>query len=107
MPPSIDEAFAALLYPGLYRIGLTALVRRVRNAGVVLCYHNVVSAPEASPTGAPGAHMLVDRFRGQMRWLTTRTAMPGPSARWEPEHPLPWIGPTKTDQIRRFEVDRL
>ncbi len=58
-----------LLYGALDVTGLTALARRVRNAGVVLCYHNVVSPADAPPGGAPGAHMPVDRFRSQMRWL--------------------------------------
>jgi peptidoglycan/xylan/chitin deacetylase (PgdA/CDA1 family) len=38
-----------------------------RNAGVVLCYHNVV--PQASDVGGPTLHMPVDRFRRQMGWL--------------------------------------
>jgi peptidoglycan/xylan/chitin deacetylase (PgdA/CDA1 family) len=59
---------APLLYRGLHLTGLTALARRVRNAGVVLCYHNVVPAA-AAPSAAAGAHMRLDHFRSQMRWL--------------------------------------
>jgi peptidoglycan/xylan/chitin deacetylase (PgdA/CDA1 family) len=58
-----------LLYTGLGVSGVTALARRVRNAGVILCYHNVVSSADASPGGTPGAHMPAERFHRHMRWL--------------------------------------
>ena len=58
-----------LAYRGLHAIALTALARRCRNAGVVLCYHNVVSPADATQTGNAGLHMPVDQFRSQMRWL--------------------------------------
>jgi peptidoglycan/xylan/chitin deacetylase (PgdA/CDA1 family) len=58
---------SSLLYRGLQGLGVTALARRVRAGGVILCYHNVV--PPDTPGGAPGVHMPLDRFRAQMRWL--------------------------------------
>jgi peptidoglycan/xylan/chitin deacetylase (PgdA/CDA1 family) len=58
-----------LFYRGLHFTGLTTLARRVRNRGVLLCYHNVVSATDPPAGRAPGAHMPLDRFRHQMRWL--------------------------------------
>lgn len=58
-----------LVYQGLDLSGLTACARAVRNAGVVLCYHNIVSATDAPSRGAPGVHMPLDRFSRQMRWL--------------------------------------
>src|SRR6267378_2956285 len=58
-----------LAYGGLHALALTALARRYRNAGVILCYHNVVSSVDAAQNGSIGVHMSVDRFRSQMRWL--------------------------------------
>jgi peptidoglycan/xylan/chitin deacetylase (PgdA/CDA1 family) len=57
----------ALYYAGLESLGLATLSRMFRNAGVVLCYHNVV--PQDSDVGGPGLHMPVERFRRQMGWL--------------------------------------
>jgi peptidoglycan/xylan/chitin deacetylase (PgdA/CDA1 family) len=49
-------------------LGLPAAARELRNAAVVLCYHNVVSDDQPS-MGGPGLHMAQSRFRDQMRWL--------------------------------------
>lgn len=57
------------LYRGLHLTGLTNLARRARNAGAVLCYHNILAATDAPPGGAPGVHMPLERFTSQMRWL--------------------------------------
>ncbi len=59
-----------LYYTGLKTLGVTAASRRVRNAGLILCYHNVVRA--TAPWGAPGLHVSVDVFERQMRWLASR-----------------------------------
>lgn len=58
-----------LLYIALQAAGFTTLARRIRNAGVVLCYHNVEVPSGAAEAGASGLHMPVDRFRNEMRWL--------------------------------------
>jgi len=58
-----------LIYSALHATGVTTLARRLRNAGVVLSYHNVESPSGAVETSASGLHMPVDRFRLEMRWL--------------------------------------
>ena len=63
---------SGLVYAGLEVAGLAAVARRFRNAGVILCYHNVES-PSAPPEArASGLHIPVDLFRQQMRWLVAR-----------------------------------
>ncbi len=59
---------AALYYGSLRGFGLTALERRFRDAGLILCYHNVVPAADAG-IGDPGLHLPCERFKEQMRWL--------------------------------------
>jgi peptidoglycan/xylan/chitin deacetylase (PgdA/CDA1 family) len=59
---------SALYYSGLRMLGLPSAARELRNAAVVLCYHNVVSDDQTS-IGGPGIHMARSRFRDQMRWL--------------------------------------
>lgn len=59
---------ATLYYAGLRGLGLTALERRFRDAGLILCYHNVVPAADAD-AGDAGLHLPVGRFEQQMRWL--------------------------------------
>jgi peptidoglycan/xylan/chitin deacetylase (PgdA/CDA1 family) len=49
-------------------MGVTALARRFSPGGIVLCYHNVVSA--ASESDRLGLHMPLATFARQMRWLT-------------------------------------
>src|SRR2546428_2509096 len=60
-----------LVYGSLHAVGVTALACRVRNAGVVLCYHNVVPPPVSREAGAPGVHLPLEQFTWQMRWLIT------------------------------------
>lgn len=61
--------FASTIYYGSLRgLGLTALQRRFRDEGLILCYHNVVAAAEGG-IGDPGLHLPRDRFERQMRWL--------------------------------------
>lgn len=59
---------ATIAYGGLQALAVPALSRRFRNAGVVLCYHNVVGNGDATP-GDPGLHMPLARFERQMHWL--------------------------------------
>ncbi len=58
-----------LVYPGLGVFGLPALARRLRNAGVILCYHNVVDEGAVTRGGEPSLHLPVHAFQRQMRWL--------------------------------------
>jgi peptidoglycan/xylan/chitin deacetylase (PgdA/CDA1 family) len=59
---------APIYYGGLRALGVPALSRRLRNAGLILCYHNVV-ATDAARCGDPGLHVSRDRFERQMSWL--------------------------------------
>src|SRR3954465_15311469 len=65
------QVLSSAAYGGLRALRLPALQRRWRDAGLILCYHNVVQ-PGADPVGDPGIHMPRDRFEKQMRWLSTR-----------------------------------
>lgn len=69
MPPLPARRLGAAFYYGSLRgLGLTALERRFRDAGVILCYHNVVPAVDAG-IGDPGLHLPCECFEEQMRWL--------------------------------------
>jgi peptidoglycan/xylan/chitin deacetylase (PgdA/CDA1 family) len=57
-----------LFYGGLRALGLPAANRRLQDAGVILCYHNVVPA-DGEGRGGPGLHVGDSRFERQMRWL--------------------------------------
>jgi peptidoglycan/xylan/chitin deacetylase (PgdA/CDA1 family) len=59
---------AAIYYGGLRALGATALRRRLRDAGLVLCYHNVVSG-EHDRSGDPELHVPRERFERQVHWL--------------------------------------
>jgi peptidoglycan/xylan/chitin deacetylase (PgdA/CDA1 family) len=59
---------ATLYYRGLRAFGITALQRRMRDAGLILCYHNVVRS-ERQENGSLGLHLPRARFERQMRWL--------------------------------------
>jgi peptidoglycan/xylan/chitin deacetylase (PgdA/CDA1 family) len=65
------RAAAPLYYGGLRALGVTALNRRLKDAALVLCYHNVVAAG-GSAEGDPAVHMAADRFAAQMRWVAAR-----------------------------------
>src|SRR6188474_1382587 len=58
---------APLCYRGLRALGVPAVNRRLQDAGLILCYHNVVLSNAGA--GDPGVHMLSERFSRQMRWL--------------------------------------
>jgi peptidoglycan/xylan/chitin deacetylase (PgdA/CDA1 family) len=61
---------ASFYYGGLRALGVTAANRAWRNAGVILCYHNVLAG---SPRGGdPGLHMQLPTFERQVRWLSSR-----------------------------------
>jgi peptidoglycan/xylan/chitin deacetylase (PgdA/CDA1 family) len=59
---------AALYYNGLRALGATSLRRLTKNAGLILCYHNVVWR-EADQIGDPELHIPAARFERQIRWL--------------------------------------
>jgi len=67
---SVDAASAgaALYYRGLRACGATSLRRLTKNAGLVLCYHNVVWR-DADVVGHPAMHIPLARFERQVRWL--------------------------------------
>ena len=62
-------SIGAIYYGSLRRLGITAVRRRMRPAGPVLCYHNV-AGPDECRHGEPGLHMPRDRFERQVRWLS-------------------------------------
>jgi peptidoglycan/xylan/chitin deacetylase (PgdA/CDA1 family) len=69
LPPLQARRLGAALYYGSLRgFGLTALERRFRDAGSILCYHNVVPAVDAT-VGDPALHLPREYFEQQMRWL--------------------------------------
>jgi len=55
-------------YRGLRAARIPALRRRLNDAGLILCYHNVVAADDDC-AGCPGLHEPRARFERQMRWL--------------------------------------
>ena len=57
-----------ICYGGLRALGVPAAARRLRNSGLILCYHNVV-AEHDDGVGDTSLHLPVDRFAAQMRWL--------------------------------------
>jgi peptidoglycan/xylan/chitin deacetylase (PgdA/CDA1 family) len=59
---------APICYGGLRALGVAAVARRLRHAGLILCYHNVVT-PDDRPAGDASLHLCVDRFAAQVRWL--------------------------------------
>lgn len=62
---------AQLCYGGFRALGFTALTRLLRDAGVILCYHNVVSAAEHAEIENLGIHMPLPRFESQVQWLAS------------------------------------
>jgi peptidoglycan/xylan/chitin deacetylase (PgdA/CDA1 family) len=62
---------APLCYRGLRALGVPAVNRRLQDAGLVLCYHNVVPT-NAVATGDPAIHMPAERFERQMRWVAAQ-----------------------------------
>jgi peptidoglycan/xylan/chitin deacetylase (PgdA/CDA1 family) len=60
---------ASVWYAGLRALGITTLARHLRNAGVILCYHNVVATGDGHDAGDPGLHIPRSTFERQMRWL--------------------------------------
>jgi peptidoglycan/xylan/chitin deacetylase (PgdA/CDA1 family) len=65
---------AELYYGGLRTLRITARRRSRPDAGVILCYHNVVTGDDDS-LGAPGLHVRLDRFERQVRWLADHYAV--------------------------------
>ena len=65
-----------LCYRAVRVLGLPAINRRLQDAGLILCYHNVVAAG-SRPAGDPGLHMPRDRFEHQIRWLAAHYTVIG------------------------------
>jgi peptidoglycan/xylan/chitin deacetylase (PgdA/CDA1 family) len=59
---------AAMFYHGLRALGATSFRRLTKNAGLILCYHNVVWR-EDDQIGDPDLHIPLERFERQIRWL--------------------------------------
>jgi len=64
----LERVGAALYYRGLRAVGATCLRRLTTNAGLILCYHNVVWRDD-DQIGDPELHIPVERFEWQVRWL--------------------------------------
>ncbi len=64
----------SIYYTALKASGLTLLASRLQRGGLILCYHNVVAATDASPWGGIGLHMPLATFERQMRWLAANYA---------------------------------
>ncbi|HZM63137.1 MAG TPA: polysaccharide deacetylase family protein [Vicinamibacterales bacterium] len=62
------SAGATLYYRGLRACGATTFRRLTKNAGLILCYHNVVWG-DADVAGHPAMHITLARFERQVRWL--------------------------------------
>ncbi len=56
-------------YAALHAVALPVLARRLRDAGVILCYHNVTPAEDAAMLGDAGVHLSLDKFVTQVQWL--------------------------------------
>lgn len=63
-----------LYYGSLRALGVPAVNRRLRDAGLILCYHNVVPSKDGH-IGEPGLHLTSERFERQMRWLAEHYAV--------------------------------
>lgn len=59
---------AEIYYRSLRGLGITAVGRRLRDVGPILCYHNVVAGNDCQ-AGDPGLHVPRERFERQVRWL--------------------------------------
>lgn len=71
-------ALSAAYYGGLRALGVPALNRRLQDAGLILCYHNVVPDRDEGG-GGEGLHLSAARFERQVRWLADRyTVVPLP-----------------------------
>lgn len=62
-------------YGGLRALGVPGLMRRARDAGVVLCYHNVLPPRNAERVGERAVHLPSERFIEQIHWLARRYAI--------------------------------
>src|SRR2546428_14010810 len=69
-PP--QPALARLAYQGLRVLSRPALARRLRDSGVILCYHNVVATTAASGEGDASLHLPLPVFERQAKWLVSR-----------------------------------
>jgi peptidoglycan/xylan/chitin deacetylase (PgdA/CDA1 family) len=65
-----------ICYQAVRAFGLPAINRRLQDAGLILCYHNVVAVGSRA-LGDPGLHMPRDRFEQQIRWLAAHYSVIG------------------------------
>ena len=68
MSVNVASAGVTLYYRGLRACGATSFRRLTKNAGLILCYHNVVWR-DADVAGHPALHIPLARFERQVRWL--------------------------------------
>lgn len=60
---------SSIWYRTLRVLQVTTLARHLRDAGVILCYHNVVATSGGSDLGEPSLHIPLPTFERHMRWL--------------------------------------
>src|SRR5438309_3659690 len=65
---------APIYYGSLRALGVPAVNRLLRDAGLILCYHNIVQSDDDG-AGDPGLHLSQERFERQMRWLAGHYTM--------------------------------
>ncbi len=65
----------SVYYAGLRAFAIPAVMRRLREAGVVLCYHNVLPQRNAGAAGDRAIHLALERFAEQINWLVRRYAV--------------------------------
>ncbi len=70
-PVGIRSAY----YAGLRALAFPALMRRLRDAAVVLCYHNVLPPRNTGTGGDRAVHLAFDRFAEQVHWLARHYAI--------------------------------
>jgi peptidoglycan/xylan/chitin deacetylase (PgdA/CDA1 family) len=99
---------ATAIYHGLRGTGITAIARRARRGGVILCYHNIVATPAGGGVGEPGLHLDVERFRAQCAWLAAHYAvipLPEFAARVRGGRSLRGVAAITCDDAYRGAVD--
>ena len=67
--PATEFTLRSAYYGGLRALRLPALMRRWRDAAVVLCYHHVLPPRNAEPPGDRAVHLPAEAFVEQLRWL--------------------------------------
>ena len=68
-------SLASVCYNAMRVTGVTGVARWMTSAGVVLCYHDVVSSSDDVVANPLALHMPLDTFEHQMRWLRAHYAV--------------------------------